>query len=355
MIINNWWLNILGLFFVLPFVFVLVMGYPYIAWLRKKAYSQTVREDGPQHHLGKSGTPTAGGLLILLAMWVTFLVSYNALDEVFKLLFINSSWRSWDSMLIMLGITLLGFLGFVDDAIKIQKKHNKGVNGYVKLWAQALVGAAIGGAVLGGYLVNHDPVFNLFEWKHIQLGWWYVPYAIFTVMACSNAVNLTDGLDGLAAGTVSSTLLAMSVVFLWPAFGLHKPELGFMALALLASTLAFLWFTRHPAKVFMGDVGSLALGGGIAVLGLLGGLDSWLILFGAIFFIETLSVILQVASFKLTGKRLFKMSPLHHHFELSGWSEIKVVRIFNLFHMFCCAAAAFGVIWLRLFIFPAKG
>ncbi|MEB3207204.1 MAG: phospho-N-acetylmuramoyl-pentapeptide-transferase [Vampirovibrionales bacterium] len=352
MIINNWWLTIFGLFFVLPLGFVLVTGYPYISWLAKKAYSQTVREDGPQHHLGKSGTPTAGGLLILLAMWVTYLVGYNVLDRVFKLPFLNASWRSWESFLFMMTVTLLGLVGFVDDAIKIQKKHNKGISGYAKLWGQALVGATIGGAVLGGYLLNRDPVLNVFEWRHIQLGWWYVPYAIFTVTAFSNAVNLSDGLDGLAAGTVSSTLLAMAVLFLCPLAGMYKPELGFMALALLASTLGFLWFNRHPAKVFMGDVGSLALGGGIAVLGLLGGLDSWLILLGAIFVIETFSVILQVASFRLTGKRLFKMSPLHHHFELSGWSETKVVRVFNLFHMACCAAATFGVIWLRLYVFP---
>ncbi|MEB3245615.1 MAG: phospho-N-acetylmuramoyl-pentapeptide-transferase [Vampirovibrionales bacterium] len=343
MIINQYLLITLGLFFALPLALTLGLMPPYIMWLKKKAYGQTVREDGPQHHTKKTGTPTAGGLIILLATWVSAIVGFKTINAYFNLPF-NSTWETWNTGIVMLALTLLGVLGFTDDAMKIQKKHNKGVSGYVKLWAQALVGAAIGGYVLG---TQPEGPINFFDWQTWPLYWGYVPFAIFAVISISNAVNLTDGLDGLAANTVSITLLAMAVIFGWPVSGLHNPELYFLCLILLAATLGFGWYNRHPAKIFMGDVGSLALGGAIATLGLIGGLDFWLLPLCGLFALEALSVVLQVASFKLTGKRLFKMSPLHHHFELSGWSERKVVAIFSLCHFIVCAATAAAVILLR--------
>jgi phospho-N-acetylmuramoyl-pentapeptide-transferase len=304
-----------------PLGLTLLLGRPYIDFLRKRYMGQYIREDGPQSHQSKKGTPTAGGVLILLS----FLFGLGCV-AVLKPGFFSMP------VLLVTGVTLLfGLLGFVDDYLKISKKHNKGVSGYTKLLVQVSAGAAIGWWVMqqsGGAVVD------LFGLAQVNLGWLYPVFGAFVVTACSNAVNLTDGLDGLASGT---SLITFMTLFLLMAHS--QPDLALVSLMLSGATLGFLMFNHHPARVFMGDTGSLALGGALGALAVLGKKEFWLALLSAIFIAEALSVILQVISFKTTGKRIFRMSPLHHHFELGGWKETKVVLSFITVQFLCCSLA----------------
>lgn len=301
---------------------VLMAGKPYIRFLRERYMGQYIREDGPQSHLGKAGTPTAGGVLILAGV-LAGLLAVTAL-------------YGWAYLSLKVSLTvgvMLAFalLGFVDDYMKIAKKHNKGVSGYTKLAVQ------VGCGVLMGWLAMREPggtvvsFFGLAQW---DLGWAYLPFAAFILTGASNAVNLTDGLDGLASSTAVFSFFAMALM-LTPT----HPELAYVAHALTGACMGFLVFNHYPAKVFMGDTGSLALGGALGALAIAGGLEFWLIPLAGIYIIETLSVILQVASFKSTGKRIFRMAPLHHHFELGGWREPKVVFVFVTVQLLFCALA----------------
>lgn len=309
-----------------PLVISMALGGPYINFLKKRYMGQYIREDGPQSHHSKAGTPTAGGVLIL----VSFLIGIATL-AIFK-----GAALMTVPVLLTLGITLIfGLLGFVDDYLKISKKKNKGVSGYTKLMVQVVAGLAAGWyvwqAAPNGGDVN---VFGLFT---IPFGMLYPLLAAFIVTGASNAVNLTDGLDGLASGTSLMTFITLAMIL----FVTGQVELGLISLALAGAALGFLLFNRNPARIFMGDTGSLALGGAFGALVVLGKLECWALLLGAIFIVETLSVILQVYSFKTTGKRIFRMSPLHHHFELGGWSENRVVYSFVTFQFFCCMLAVF--------------
>ncbi|MBY0403323.1 MAG: phospho-N-acetylmuramoyl-pentapeptide-transferase, partial [Cyanobacteria bacterium] len=233
-------------------------------------------------------------------------------------------------------------LGFYDDFLKIAKKQNKGLHGYGKLGVQALIGLGI------GYIVPESAhQVSFFNGEILDLGGFYPLFAMLIVIATSNAVNLTDGLDGLAAGTVSCSLIGAMILL---GFGLlttpifSEPTLLIslcLAASLLGATLGFLMFNRHPARIFMGDCGSLALGGALATLAILGHFEFWLLLIGGLYVVEALSVILQVLSFKTTGKRIFRMSPIHHHFELGGWHETKVVKYFIIFQFLLCLVAVF--------------
>lgn len=310
---------------VTPLLFVLLLGGPYIGFLRKRYMGQYIREDGPQAHLSKAGTPTAGGVLILLAM----------LSGVLALAWLHpDQWRWTPAVLGVVGVTMLfGLLGFVDDYLKIAKKQNKGVSGYTKLMVQVLAGLGLGWLVL-----QQDPSgsIDLMGWASLPLGWLYPLFAAFVVTGASNAVNLTDGLDGLASGTAMITLMTLFLML----YG-AQAELALLALILAMACMGFLVFNRYPARVFMGDTGSLALGGALGALAVMGRVEMWLALLAVVFIVETLSVMLQVASFKWTGKRLFRMSPLHHHFELGGWHETKVVFLFVTAQFFCCVLAFF--------------
>ncbi len=309
-----------------PFGFSQALGGPYIQFLQRRYMGQYIRDDGPQSHQSKAGTPTAGGVLMLAA----FLFGIAALAILQGPGFL--SLPVWLVIAITLGF---GLLGFVDDYLKISKKKNKGVSGYTKLLVQVAVGVA-----LGVYILKTSPNggnVSFFGLSTIHLGWFYPVFSAFVITGASNSVNLTDGLDGLAASNLLLSFMTLSLLL----FGISMPDLAMTSQALAGACLGFLLFNRHPARIFMGDTGSLALGGALGALVILSRTEMWISLLGTIYILEALSVILQVLSFKTTGKRIFRMSPLHHHFELSGLKETQVVYSFVTFQFLCCVAALF--------------
>ena len=293
------------------FLITVLLSPVFIPFLRRLKFGQSIREEGPKSHQKKTGTPTMGGIMILLSITVTTLVMTGKFSqptvETYLLLFVT------------LGF---GLLGFMDDFIKVVMKRNLGLTSKQKLLGQIIISVIF-------YFIFKQSEFSTVV--HIpltdysfDLGWGYVLFIIFWMVGFSNAVNLTDGLDGLVSGTAAIAFGAFAVL----AWNQSQYELSIFSVAVVGAVLGFLVFNAHPAKVFMGDTGSLALGGAIATVAILAKLEIILIIIGGIFVIETLSVILQVISFKTTGKRIFRMSPLHHHYELIGWSEWRVVVTF---------------------------
>ncbi|MEG0798004.1 MAG: phospho-N-acetylmuramoyl-pentapeptide-transferase [Acidaminococcaceae bacterium] len=291
------------------FVLCAVSGPLVIPALAKLKFGQSIRDCGPQSHLKKSGTPTMGGLMLLLAITLATLV------------WVKLSPAVWIALILMLGH---GVIGFIDDFIKVVLKRNLGLTARQKLLMQFLLA--------GTYLfyLEIQPTHDLsvavpgtaLSW---DLGVGYYIFAFLLLVGTTNAVNLTDGLDGLA----SSVTIPVALAYAYIAYTLGQPELSAFALTLVGACGGFLLFNRHPAKIFMGDTGSLALGGGIAALALLTKTELLLVVIGGIYVLEALSVIIQVLYFKATGgKRFFRMSPIHHHFELGGWQETKVVGVF---------------------------
>ncbi len=296
----------------IPALMWLLVGPFYIRYLSAKTFGQYIREDGPQSHHKKAGTPTAGGVLILITVLVAML---GFMAFVPQLATPNILW-------LLLVLIVFGLLGFSDDYLKITKQKNKGLSGWSKLAIQVATSGALGAWV---FMQGQTSV-SLFGMGSFDLGWLYPLFVILVMTGASNAYNLTDGLDGLAGGTGTLTFVGFAFMFA----GTH-PDLMLFSLLLAGGCLGFLAFNRHPAKIFMGDTGSLALGGVMGALAVLGKIEMFLLLLGGIYVIETLSVMLQVSYFKATkGKRLFKMSPLHHHFELSGWKEPTVVLTFTM-------------------------
>jgi phospho-N-acetylmuramoyl-pentapeptide-transferase len=322
----------------------LLLGPRFIERMRKLQYgASNVREDTPDGHKKKAGTPSMGGALILLAVTVS------------TLLFADLSNRYvWAALLITLGY---GAIGFWDDWLKLSKRNSKGLAGKKKLAFQVLVVLAVYYAVLTDWNFHATAGF---PWVRVgsyvdlrltlpfvptrffepNLGWLYLPFMVFVIVATSNAVNLTDGLDGLAIGPTivsSMTFLALSYVagatiagfslaeYLRIAYIPGAEELGVFCSAIFGAGVAFLWFNTYPASVFMGDVGSLALGGGLGTLAVLTKNEVASAILHGVFLGETVSVILQVWSFRTTGKRIFRMAPIHHHFELKGWAEPKII------------------------------
>ncbi len=288
--------------------FVLITGPFFIPELHKLKFGQSIREEGPKSHQAKSGTPTMGGIMIILGITIGTLVAAPLSTEILLALFI------------MLGHFVLGFM---DDYIKVVKKRNLGLKAKQKMLGQILI--AVVTMVIGTQSLGIDtsvwvPVLNI----SVNIGIGYYFLLLFVMVGTSNAVNLTDGLDGLASGTVAIAASAYAVVCLT----MGHPDLAIFCAAIVAACVAFLRFNAHPAKVFMGDTGSLALGGAMAAVGILTHTEVLLAIIGFVFVCEALSVIIQVTSFKTTGKRVFRMSPIHHHFELGGWSEWKVVFVF---------------------------
>lgn len=296
----------------LPAILWILLGPVYIRFLKQKMLGQYIREDGPQQHHQKAGTPTMGGLLIVAVVLfsLTLALAFGAIPITAKLL--------WAALVLV----VFGLLGFSDDYLKIAKKKNKGLSGWTKLLIQVLTGGAIG---LWTMLAQEASTLDVFGHGVLSLGWFYPLFVILVITGTSNAYNLTDGLDGLAGGTGLVTFIGFAFLLT------QQPDLMLLALFLAGGCLGFLCFNRHPAQIFMGDTGSLALGGVMGTLAVLGKVELYLLLLGGVYVLETLSVILQVIYFKLThGKRLFKMSPLHHHFELCGWREPTVVLTFVL-------------------------
>jgi phospho-N-acetylmuramoyl-pentapeptide-transferase len=307
-----------------------VLGPPMIQWLRRVRLGQRIRAEGPQAHLAKAGTPTMGGLLIVTAIVVPTLLWGN--------------FHSRPVWIAVLATVWLGALGFLDDYLRVVKGLPKGLLGRYKLAGQVLLGLAVGivltlwpepGLAPG---VTQVP---FLKFHVVNFGWLFIPFVVFVVTATSNAVNLTDGLDGLASGLVAIAALTFAGMcylsghvkfsaYLNITHLAYGGELTVFCAAVLGASLGFLWYNCHPADVFMGDTGSLALGGALGVTAVLIKREFWLVLVGGVFVAETLSVMIQVASFKLLGRRVFRMSPLHHHFELHGWAESRVVLRFYI-------------------------
>ncbi|MEZ4574370.1 MAG: phospho-N-acetylmuramoyl-pentapeptide-transferase [Vampirovibrionales bacterium] len=298
----------------------LATGTRYIGWLKTRSLGQAIREEGPQAHHSKAGTPTMGGLLLLVLVVATF-TGFTLVQPA--LMSVASFW-------VILTLLLFGGLGVSDDWLKVTKQTNDGISGWAKLGIQAGLGLGLGVWMMMAAGPHSAAIstlsFGPASWGlSVNLGWLYPVFAMLVVTGASNAYNLTDGLDGLAASSGYLTFMGFAVVLA------ARPDLMLWAVLLAGGCLGFLWFNRHPARLFMGDTGSLALGGVMGVMGLLGKVELYLLLLCGLYVIETLSVMLQVAYFKLTkGKRLFKMSPLHHHFELCGWREPTIVLSFGL-------------------------
>ena len=332
------------------------IGPKIIKLLQKLQVGETIREEGPQTHKLKAGTPTMGGLIILLAIVVPVLLWSD----------ITSSYI----LLALFGLLFLGSVGFVDDYLKVVKKYPKGLIARYKLLGQIFVGLVVGFAIY--YLPEFAeyntqttlPFFKNLNWNFEYL---YIPVIIFIVTATSNAVNLTDGLDGLAMGTITFVMLALAIMsyvsgnVIWSDYLniVYLPgsgELTVFIAAIIGAGLGFLWFNFYPAQVFMGDTGSLALGGVFGIIAILIKKELLLPLLGGIFFVETLSVIIQRTYFKYTkkrfgeGKRIFKMSPIHHHFELVGWAEPKIVMRFYIITIILViiSLASFKIRWKEL-------
>ncbi len=300
----------------------LFLGPWFIRTLRRLSVGQNIREVGPQAHQVKAGTPTMGGLLILFAVLVPTLL-WATLDNPYI----------WVVVVVTLAF---GLIGFADDYLKLRRRKNLGLTARAKFLLQVLVAAGLGAFLL--WLPGFEPIvyFPFFKRLILPLGVLYVPFVVLVLVGASNAVNLTDGLDGLAIGATlvaSATYAAFTYIagnriianYLQITYVPGVGEVTVFCGALAGASLGFLWFNAHPAEVFMGDVGSLAIGGAIGAVAVLAKQELLLLLVGGVFVLEALSVIIQVASFKLTGRRVFRMSPLHHHFELSGWAEPKVI------------------------------
>ncbi|NMM61420.1 phospho-N-acetylmuramoyl-pentapeptide-transferase [Clostridium sp. P21] len=288
--------------------------------LHKLKFGQSIRAEGPKSHQKKSGTPTMGGIIFILSSFITMaLVAKKPGDE---------------AMIALYAFVAFGVIGALDDGLKIIRKKNLGLRAYQKM----ILLLGVSGCF--AYYAAKNPDIGtsiIIPFAHItfNLGWFYIPCIIFYFTATTNAVNLTDGLDGLAT---SVTLLVMTF------FALLSLAMGHYTLSIFCGVVAgallgFLRYNAFPAGVFMGDTGSLALGGAVAAVALILKLPLLVIIVGGIYVMETVSVILQVASFKLTGKRIFKMSPIHHHFELSGWHETKVVSVFCIVTVILCLVA----------------
>lgn len=300
---------------IFSFIICLLIGPFSISLLRRLKLGQSVRTDGPQSHLRKSGTPTMGGIIIIIGIIVSAFFFVRDFTDAIWVLF---------------AIVGFGFIGLLDDLVIIVARRSLGLKAREKLFGQIAL------ATLMAFYVYSRPELGTqlmipFTRQWIDLGILYIPFAVFMLVALSNAVNITDGLDGLAAGTVAIAASAFAYI------GLRSgnTDLAVVAAAIAGACLGFSWFNAYPAQVFMGDTGALALGAGLGAIAILLKRELVVPLVGGVFVIETLSVIIQVIFYKLTRKRIFRMSPIHHHFELKGWMETKVVTRFWIIGLLC--------------------
>lgn len=310
-------------------VIAVAVGPQFIEWLRRQSIGQQIREEGPKHHLAKQGTPTMGGLLILAAAVAPFLVV---------------STYTWPGLTVLLATLGCAAIGFADDFLKVRKRRSLGLNGRWKMLGLLAITAGVGWATTQiGYMDTeiYFPVVDV----NIDLHWLYFPFLFLVIAGTSNAVNLTDGVDGLAAGTCAISLLTLLAIAAidWirsAPVGERSDEfldLAIVAAALIGGVIGFLWFNADPAEMFMGDTGSMALGGAIATLAILTETEVLLVFIGGIFVFEAVTWIIQIAWFKRTGRRVFLMVPIHHHFELKAWSATKIMVRFWIVGAILCA------------------
>jgi phospho-N-acetylmuramoyl-pentapeptide-transferase len=299
-----------------------------IPLMKHRQFGQFIREEGPQAHLSKAGTPTMGGIAFIIGITAAMAVS----------MFMKGSMTT-EKIAILLSMFAFGAIGFIDDYNKVAKKQNEGLTPKQKLILQVVFGIA-----LAIYMMSKAGTTMLipFFGKTVDFGIMYIPFVVFIEVAMANAVNLTDGLDGLAASTSSIVACTFAIVGM-TVHGGNEP-MAVAGQAVFGALLGFLIYNHYPAKIFMGDTGSMALGGVLSAMAIVGHMEWLLPIAGLIYVIEALSVIIQVTYFKKTGgKRIFRMAPIHHHFELGGWHETKVVRVFCLFTFVCCVIAYLSV------------
>lgn len=307
------------------FAIAVLLGPICIPVLRRLKFGQSIREEGPKHHQVKAGTPTMGGVIIILAVALTTL---------------KYAQTSMDVVILLLAAISFGLIGFADDYIKVVKKRNLGLRPRQKLgWQMSATLLIFAVLWWHWHQIGQDFLVTLpFTHLALDLGAFYALFMLLILLATTNAVNLTDGLDGLLSGTAAIVFAAYAMYAYWHT----EYDVALFSAAMVGVLLGFLVFNRHPARVFMGDTGSLAIGGSLAMVAVLTHSELGLILFGLVFVVETLSVVIQVFTFQTFGKRVFRMSPLHHHFELSGWSEWGVVTAFWL----AAFLSAFGTLAL---------
>lgn len=296
-----------------------LLTYLEIPFLKRHQFKQYIREEGPKSHQSKSGTPTMGGIAIVVAMLAVVLIMNGFPTET----------------LVMLAVMMLfALIGFLDDFIKVAEKHNLGLRAWQKLVLQIMfgIGLAIYMSVFADYGTS---VYIPFIDRYIDFGTLYIPFVTFVIVAMANSVNLTDGLDGLCAGVTAIVSLFFALV----GYDLMQKQPAVFCAVLAGVCVGFLIFNRHPAKLFMGDTGSMALGGALGAAAIMMKMEFLLVLAGLIYVLEALSVIIQVVSFKATGRRVFKMAPIHHHFEMCGMKEVSVVLMFWGFAFVCCVVA----------------
>jgi phospho-N-acetylmuramoyl-pentapeptide-transferase len=300
-----------------------IFGGKIIELIRKLKIGQSIRADGPQTHLPKSGTPTMGGIFIILSVVIAMLFWQDLHNK--------AVWITMGAFL------AFGAIGFFDDFLKFSKRNSAGLPAWAKLALQFVVAIIV---VLIIYFTGDEKTTLLyvpfFKNPVLDMGWVWIPFAVLLVVGESNAVNFSDGLDGLLAGLLIIVFLTLAVItyitgridyseYLGIPYVPGAGELTVFCLAAAGACVGFLWYNAHPAEIFMGDVGSLSLGGVIAVISLITKKELLILIIGGLFIVEILSVVIQVVSFKLRGKRVFKMAPIHHHYELSGWPEVKTV------------------------------
>ena len=318
----------------LDFVVSIFMGFALVALampfaipeLHKLKFGQEVRDDGPKAHLKKQGTPTMGGLVFVLAIVIVSLVYVRRYPKILPV------------MLLTVGF---GIVGFIDDFLKVVKHQSEGFNPKQKFLCQLVFCLVFALYLYLSPAYDHRMQIPFTE-IYLDLGWFYVPVLLFIVLGTDNGANFTDGLDGLASSVTAVIALFLGFVSLY--FGKADAQLAPISGAVFGALMGFLMFNCYPAKVFMGDTGSLALGGFVAAVAFEMGIPLFIPIFALIYLVEVLSVIIQVTYFKKThGKRIFRMAPIHHHFELGGWSETKVVTVFTVLTVLLCLVASLGM------------
>lgn len=317
-------LNMIG--FIGAFVISLVLGIFIIPMLRRLKFGQEIREEGPAWHSKKSGTPTMGGVIFILAQAIMLVVL------IISAKIANRSMGDVSSLIAAFILSLaFGMIGFLDDYIKVVKKRNLGLTASQKFGLQFIVSLVFATLMaIGGEGTSISiPFINI----SLDFGWFYIPFIIFVMLASVNSVNLTDGLDGLA----TSVTMVVALFYMITAQYMENTAVSLFAAMIVGSLAGFLYYNWKPAKVFMGDTGSLYLGGAVCAMAIILKQPITLLIVGFVYVMETLSVIMQVTSYKLTKKRIFKMSPIHHHFEMCGWGEVKIVCVFTLVTVLLCA------------------